>query len=223
MSVYKNKVQQGMWTEKYRPRCLKDLIISDEVRRAGERVIKIGKVQNLLLHGSYGVGKTTFAEIIIKALGLEARTPKSRQQNEIREMYKLSAATTVMGYDFVGYIDEADQLRKDAQKEMLRYLEGYDTAIHSTILIANDVDKIHKGIRSRTKELNFDLQEKDLVSCTEKLRDRVSFILDSEGVVYKESDVQEFIQEFFIDSLDIRKLINELQGSVNEANELVRL
>lgn len=223
MSGFKNKESQSMWTEKYRPKCLDDLIISDTVKRAGERIIKIGKVQNLLLHGSYGVGKTSFAEIIMKTLNLQARTIKSRHQSEVREMYKLSAATSVTGLKFTGYIDEADQLRQDAQKEMLRYLEGYDTAIQSTILVANDVDKIHKGIRSRVKELDFNLQEKDLARCTEKLRDRIVVILNAEGVIYKDADIQGFTEEFFTDNNDIRKVINELQGSVNEANELVPL
>ena len=224
MSGYKSKQLQSMWTEKYRPRCLDDLIISDEVRRAGERIIKTGKVQNLLLYGSYGIGKTTFAEIIIKSLDLQARSIKSRHRNEVREMYDLSAGTTVLGYNFVGYIDEADLLRRDAQKELLRYLEGYDTTITSTIMIANDIHKIHDGVKSRAKELDFDLKEKDLASCTEKLRDRVAFILDSEGVVYKDADIQGFIEELFIDNNgDIRKLINELQGSVNESGELVPL
>ncbi|WP_205747305.1 AAA family ATPase [Desulfopila sp. IMCC35006] len=209
------------WTEKYRARTLDELIVPDSVKKAGARIIKTGRLQNLLLHGNYGIGKTSFAEIIINELKFNALTPKSRLQHNIRDLYALSATTSVYGSRYIAMIDEADHLQIPVQKEILRYLEGFDTPIKSTILIANDVSKIHDGVVSRVKELSFDWEEKEQNPLTAQLKNRLIFILNNENVMYKEKDLDDYINEFFIDFWDIRKIINELQGSVSIEGELL--
>ena len=120
-------------------------------------------------------------------------------------------------------IDEADQLRVTVQKELLRYLEGYETSIRNSILIANDVEVIHRGIRSRTKEICFDWKAKDIESNLMKLKERLLYILHNEGIIFEMQDLNNYIEEFFIDKWDIRKVINEMQGGVSIDGELLSL
>ncbi len=218
----KNKnLKNGMWTEKYRAKDFGEMIASDHIRNLGQRIIDTGQFQNLLLYGSFGIGKTTFAEIIIDKLNLNSRVPRSRHQQVIRDLYKLSSSTTVLGERYVAYIDEADQLLNASQKELLRFMEGYGTMINSSILLANDIEKIHKGVRSRTTEVCFDWRGKDMKFNLVQLRSRITFILENEAIGYHEKDLEGYIEKYFIDKWDIRKLVNELQGGVSVDGELM--
>ncbi len=212
-----------MWTEKYRARNLSEMIVSDKIKNLGQRIIDRGEMQNLLLYGSFGIGKTTFAEILVSTLNLNARVPQSRHQQVIRDLYKMTSKTTVLGERYVAYIDEADQLLNASQKELLRYMEGFGTMIGSTVLLANDIDKIHQGVRSRTTEVRFDWEEKDIKGNLKNLNERMKHILDSEGTVYRQIDLKRYIEHHFIGKWDIRKLVNELQGSISLDGRLIKV
>jgi DNA polymerase III delta prime subunit len=54
---------QGIWVEKYRPRTLADMVLSDENRKFFNSVTT--ETPNLLFVGSPGIGKTTIAKIIV--------------------------------------------------------------------------------------------------------------------------------------------------------------
>lgn len=214
---------EEMWTEKYRAKTLDELVISPKIRNIGSKILKTGRIQNLLLHGSYGVGKTSFAEVIIKTLGLQARSLTSRKHENLRDVFGLSAITTVMGANYIALLDEFDHLRTPIQKECLNYLEGRNTSIKSSIILCNDIGKIHKGVRSRTKELNFNWSDKDKDGNLEQLKNRLNFILCAENITYSLGDLDDYIEEFFMEAYDIRKVINELEGNVTESGELLSI
>ena len=59
---------KNIWTEKYRPHTLDDLIINDRVKRTINNFVKEKEIPNLLFVGSPGTGKTSCARIIVKDL-----------------------------------------------------------------------------------------------------------------------------------------------------------
>jgi len=61
-----------LWTEKYRPRELKDYVFRDEDQRQQvESWVKSGAIPHLLFSGAPGVGKTTLAKILITELKID--------------------------------------------------------------------------------------------------------------------------------------------------------
>ena len=68
MSEVKVNVQEFVWTEKYRPQTLDDVIIPDEFKQILRGFIDQGRIPNLLLSGGPGIGKCVGydTEIIVK-------------------------------------------------------------------------------------------------------------------------------------------------------------
>ena len=60
MSV--NNLDNILWTEKYRPKNLAELIVPQRVKK----IFEGGVVQSMLLHGTAGIGKTSAEKAICK-------------------------------------------------------------------------------------------------------------------------------------------------------------
>ena len=50
------KISNLPWVEKYRPKCLEDLIAHDEIRNILNKLIDSNKLPHLLFHGPPGTG-----------------------------------------------------------------------------------------------------------------------------------------------------------------------
>ncbi|MEC8552264.1 MAG: AAA family ATPase [Pseudomonadota bacterium] len=53
-----------LWVEKYRPRKIKDCILTEELKNTFTQFLKQKEIPNLLLSGSAGTGKTTVARAV---------------------------------------------------------------------------------------------------------------------------------------------------------------
>ena len=62
---------QFLWVEKYRPRNLEDCILPTEQKAAFQEFIDKGEIQNMLLCGGAGMGKTTVARALCEQLGTD--------------------------------------------------------------------------------------------------------------------------------------------------------
>ena len=61
---------QYLWVEKYRPRKIEDCILPDNIKRDLQQQVAAGELNNLLLTGPPGVGKTTAAKALCEELNL---------------------------------------------------------------------------------------------------------------------------------------------------------
>ena len=63
--------QEHLWVEKYRPRTIEECILPISIKSTFQDIINSGEMQNLLLSGKAGCGKTTVARALCNELGCE--------------------------------------------------------------------------------------------------------------------------------------------------------
>ena len=56
--------EQHLWVEKFRPQSIKDCILPVDLKENFQTIVDSGEMQNLLLSGGPGCGKTTVAKAL---------------------------------------------------------------------------------------------------------------------------------------------------------------
>lgn len=201
-----------VWTEKYRPHTLTDVIGQEHVRERLIAFIKDGSIPHLLFAGPAGVGKTTAAICVAKDLYgedwkanfMETNASDERGIDVVRNKIKDFARTRPLGADFkIIFLDECDALTRDAQQALRRTMESY-SATCRFILSANYSSKIIDPIQSRCAVFRFGkLKSKDVNEYLERV------VLGEKIVI--DDDAKKAIIE--LSKGDLRKVTNLLQTS----------
>lgn len=120
-----------------------------------DRIVKSGRISNMIFYGPPGVGKTTVANIIAKQAGkrfykLNATNASLKDIQEITK--ELDTFLGVNGV--VLYLDEIQNFNKKQQQSLLEYIEdGRITLIASTT--ENPYFYIFKALLSRSTIFEF--------------------------------------------------------------------
>ena len=56
--------EEYLWSEKYRPRRIADCVLPEDICKTFEDTLGAGQLQNMMLCGGPGVGKTTVAKAL---------------------------------------------------------------------------------------------------------------------------------------------------------------
>jgi replication factor C small subunit len=146
-----------VWTEKYRPERLDDVIGQKHVVERLKAWVKGKNIPNMLLAGPAGVGKTTIALALARELyGKEWRqnfqetnASDERGINVVRGRIKDFASMKPIGADFkIVFLDESDALTPEAQQALRRTIERY-AGVCRFILSCNYSSRIIEPIQSR--------------------------------------------------------------------------
>jgi len=207
------ELAQLLWTEKYRPRTLDDVVNQSDIVSRLKIFVKEKNMPHLLFTGPPGVGKTTVALALVHDLYgedyrryvLEMNASDERGIDVIRTKVKEFARSVVVGdVPFkVIILDEADNMTADAQQALRRLMEMYVSTTRF-ILMANYSSKIIEPIQSRCAVFRFvPLSREDVVG-------RLKMIADKEGVEF-DPDALDAIYD--ITEGDMRRAINILQAA----------
>ncbi len=201
---------EEIWTEKYRPRKLSDIIGQNKIIERLSAFVKGRSLPHCLFTGPAGCGKTTAALSIANELYgndwksnfLELNASDERGIDTVRVKVKDFARTMPMkGLFKIIYLDEADSLTRDAQHALRRTMERYSNTARF-ILACNFSSRIIEPIQSRCAVLRFSkLSEEEIVSYLKKIA-REEALKADEGA-YKTI--------VYISEGDMRKAINMLQ------------
>jgi replication factor C small subunit len=212
-----NDLANLMWSEKYRPKKLKDVVNQREIINSISNLIKSPDIPHMLFSGPAGVGKTTTALCIaMELLGpewrkntLELNASDERGIKMVRERVKEFAASVKLATDNefgkpkIIILDEADEMTSEAQTALRRIIE--DSAKTTRfIIICNYISQIIEPIQSRCVVFRFTrLTKEDLIG-------HLKWICEKEKIKFEEKALS---QIFDATDGDLRHSINIMQAA----------
>ena len=144
--------------DKIRPKTLQDVVGQTHLLGEGKpllKIIKSGKIPNMIFYGPSGVGKTTIARIIAESanMRLHKLNGTSASTADIKEI--VAEIDTFLGSNgILLYLDEIQYLNKKQQQSLLEYIEnGSITLIASTT--ENPYFYVYNAILSRSTVFEF--------------------------------------------------------------------
>ena len=213
----KSDLANLMWTEKYRPKKLGEVVGQKEILKAIGNLIKSPDLPHLLFSGPAGVGKTTAALCIAtELLGEEWRkntlslnASDERGIKMVRERVKEFAASIKLASDRdfakpkIVILDEADEMTSEAQTALRRIIE--DSARTTRfMIICNKLSQIIEPIQSRCVVFRFTRIPK------EEVIEYLKMICEKEKVKYEEKALAQIYDST---GGDLRHSINILQAA----------
>ena len=204
-----------MWTEKYRPKSLKEMVNQKEIVERLESFVKTRNTPHCIFAGPPGTGKTTAALCLARDLYgegyrehfMELNASDERGINVVRETVKTFARIRSIGeIPFkILILDEADNMTRDAQQALRRTMERF-TETCRFILIANYSGKIIEPIQSRCAPFRFSyLKREDHDAHLRQISNHENVQLTDEGL--------DAIYDAF--GGDLRRAINSLQAAAS--------
>jgi DNA polymerase III delta prime subunit len=200
-----------LFTEKYRPKNLEDLILPDRVMTK----FKDGLVQNMLFAGSPGTGKTSTAKAIVNQFNLpylyiNASTDTSVDviRTKIIDFCSTVSIMDAPGMFKVVILDEVDGVSDQFFKALRATMETF-AGNSRFIATCNYINKIPDPVLSRFEVINFDFDKQEESELTKKYIKRVYHICKEEGLTIEKDALVEFVRRNFP---DLRSTLNKLQG-----------
>ena len=229
--------EEYLWVEKYRPRKIDSCILSKELKSFFKTIIKKGDIQNMLLSGTAGTGKTTVARALCEELESDYIVINGSEESGIdvlRTKIKQFASTvSFTGNTKVVILDEADYLNPNSTQPALRgFIEEFSNNCRF-IFTCNFKNRIIQPLHSRCTSIDFKIPKEEKPKIAASFFKRVLDILNDENIPFNEKVVAKVVEKYFP---DYRRTLNELQryshsGNIDEgiltnivevnANELV--
>ena len=209
----------GPWVEKYRPNNLDDIVGQEHIIARLKKYVAEKNMPNLMFTGPAGIGKTTTAIALAKSiLGdywrqnfLELNASDARGIDTVRHNIKNFCRLKAVQAPFrIVFLDEVDNMTKDAQNALRREMEMY-TKTASFILSCNYSSKIIDPIQSRCAIFRFSPVKGN------QIIERLEFIAKDENLDLTRSAIESIV--YFAEG-DLRKAINILQASATTTDKI---
>ena len=199
---------QNLLVEKYRPKVLSDIVLTEDERKYFESLKSKEEIPNLLFAGNPGTGKTTLSKIIATdILDCQYLYINASDENGIdtirSKVIGFASTKSLDGKLKLVLFDECDALTLDSQKALRNVIEEYS---HNTrfIFTCNYLFKIIPALQSRCQIFN-------LTPPLEGVLNRVILILKNEGINVPDTEKQKLVELVRSGYPDLRRIINDIQ------------
>lgn len=217
MLPVKNYYLKTPWSDKYRPKKLKHLILNKTLINKFSNLIKNNEIPNMILTGYPGCGKTSTTLCLVKEFInnntnennpniyehlMEFNASDNRGLDIIKtKIYNFCKQKTSDNMYKIVILDEADNLTKKAQNTISNFIDQFKSNTRF-LFTCNKINDIIESVQSKCFIVNFiNLNKKDILA-------RLKYICDKEKIEYDIAGL-EFIR--YISQNDIRKAINLLE------------
>lgn len=201
-----------LWVEKYRPKTIKDTLLTEEMRQTFEGFLAKKNLPNFLFHGPQGVGKTTVARALLEEMGADYIVINGSKDGNIdtlrTRIYDFASTVSFNGGRKYVILDEADYLNANSTQPALRNFMEEFSANCGFILTCNYRNKIIKELHSRCSLVDFRIPKTDRPKIAGALYARLCTILKAEKISYDDDALAAVVKKYFP---DMRRCLNELQ------------
>ena len=196
----------SLWVEKYRPKCLEDILLTEKLREYFNTLSEESEIPNMLFVGNPGIGKTSLAKIIsnniLKCQYIYINASDENGIDTIRSKVVSFAQTkSIDGKLKTIILDEVDGLTIDAQRALRNTMEEY-AGNTRFILTANYHYRVIEPIQSRCQSFSLSFPLDDAQKRAETILE------DNTITVSDDTALKELVRKHYP---DLRKAINELQ------------
>tara|TARA_Y100000034_G_scaffold130835_1_gene190279 strand:- start:502 stop:1455 length:954 start_codon:yes stop_codon:yes gene_type:complete len=204
--------KEFLWVEKYRPSTIEDCILPNDIKDTFHCIVESGEVQNLLLSGGAGCGKTTIAKALCNEMGLDWIIINCSEDGNIdtlrTKIRNFASSVSIGGGSKVVILDEFDYANAQSMQPALRgFIEEFSKNCRF-ILTCNFKNRIIEPLHSRCTNIEFRIPNSEKPKMASNFLKRIEYILNEEGIDYEEKVLVQLVMRHFP---DFRKVINELQ------------
>jgi DNA polymerase III delta prime subunit len=211
-----------LWVEKYRPKKIDDCILPADQKEYFNQMVAKGEIQNMLLCGTAGTGKTTVARALCEELQTDYIIINGSEESGIdvlRTKIKQFASTvSFSGNTKVVILDEADYLNPNSTQPALRgFIEEFANNCRF-IFTCNFKNRIIQPLHSRCAVIEFKIPNQDKPKLAAQFYRRLADIMTFEDIKFDAKVMAKVVEKHFP---DFRRTLNELQrysqsGSIDE-------
>jgi DNA polymerase III delta prime subunit len=212
-----------LFVEKYRPKTISECILPERLKNTFLEMIQKGEIQNLLLSGGPGCGKTTVARALCNELKSDYILINCSEDGNIdtlRTKIKNFASTVSFGGNTkIIILDEFDYSNPQSMQPALRgFMEEFSKNCRF-ILTCNYKNRVISPLHSRCTVIDFKFEKNETTEYCTQFYDRCVHILNEEGIGFSTKALAKFVFKHFP---DFRRTLNELQksslsGEINES------
>ncbi len=195
-----------IWTFKYEPQKIEDMILNEEVKAKLTKAIK--EVPNLMLYGTAGVGKGTFTNILLRETGYDKMWLNASDETGIdivREKIAPFSTSMPMTPLQIVVLNESDSLTSTSKQNAQKMLKQLMEDVHKItrfVFLTNNINDMIPELQSRCEVISV---------CSPPKKEIGKFalnILRKEKVKFEGKDVMDIVKKCYP---DIRKTILVLQ------------
>jgi DNA polymerase III delta prime subunit len=201
---------KSVWYERYKPACIDDLVIPQEIKSKLAKYVKTQDIPNIGLFSSNpGTGKSSTAHAIIKEIGGEALWINASMEKGIDVLRgKVGKFASQSSFDDnikIVVMDEFDHFSKDGQAAFRGFIDEF-SANCRFIFTGNYKEKIIQPLLDRLEVYDFNSFSKE--EMVKPIFERLKFILGNENVQYDPKALVPIINTYYP---RIRSMVGALQ------------